>query len=130
MERYSSNVNLRQLLDYENNPQNEGYESNKKYKPRKKKDYQHNQKQSGKNRKTVHQTKTGNQLFFSVLLCITHIQLKIFVLSKTKSNTKILFKTIYFYCVYQKISINVKTVFSCYISCTNKNFIYSYTFFD
>ena len=63
MERYSSNVNLRQLLDYENNPPHEGYESNRKYKPRKKKDYQHNQKQSGKNRKTVHQTKTGNQLF-------------------------------------------------------------------
>ena len=60
MERYSSNVNLRQLLDYENNPRQEGYESNRKYKPRKKKDHQHNQKQSGKHRKIVQQTKTGD----------------------------------------------------------------------
>ncbi len=62
LERYSSNVNLRQLLDYEINPPNKGdeYESNRKYKQRKKKDHQHIPKQSGKNRKIVQQTKTGD----------------------------------------------------------------------
>ncbi len=54
-------------MDYENNPHNkgDGYESNRKYKQRKKKDYQHMPKQSGKNRKIVQQTKTGDFFYIT-----------------------------------------------------------------